>query len=55
MQGWSSPAKAFLEKQESDIHITPLIEEFTHAEAELSAWVHNVIDGTTGSGDQCRE
>lgn len=43
MQGWSSPAKAFLEKQESDIHITPLIEEFTNAEAELSAWVHNVI------------
>lgn len=43
MQGWSSPAKAFLEKQEPDIHVTPLIQTFTQAEAELAAWAHNAI------------
>lgn len=43
MPKWPSSAKTFLEQQEPDIHITPLIETFTDAEMELSAWVHNSI------------
>lgn len=43
LKGWSRPAKAFLEQQESGIHITPLIEAFTDSEMQLSAWVHDSI------------